>query len=145
MIIKQDLLKDRSLLLPAKFIENMEIKELTRAEEQIIQVLWDLGKAFVKEIIEELPKPKPAYNTVSTIIRILETKGFVDHEAFGKSHRYFALISKEDYTSYATNKLLNNYFGNSVENIFSHFVKEKKIDLKEADEILKLIEKLKNK
>jgi BlaI family transcriptional regulator, penicillinase repressor len=122
----------------------MEIKELTRAEEQVMQVLWHLEKAFVKEVIAELPEPKPAYNTVSTIVRILETKGFVDHEAFGKSHRYFPLISKEQYKSFATEKLLNGYFGNSVESMFSFFVKKEKIDLKEANEILKLLEKLKN-
>jgi len=121
----------------------MEIKELTKAEEQIMQVLWDIGKGFVKDVIEQLPEPKPAYNTVSTIIRILETKGFIDHEAFGKSHRYYPLVSKEDYKSFATGKLLSNYFSNSVENMFSFFVKEKKIDLKEADEILKLIKNLK--
>lgn len=123
----------------------MEIKELTKAEEQVMQVLWELEKAFVKEIIDQLPNPKPAYNTISTIIRILETKGFVDHEAFGKSHQYFPLIGREEYKSYATEKLLNSYFGNSVENMFSFFVKKEKIDLKEADEIMKLIEKLKNK
>ena len=123
----------------------MEFKELTKAEEQIMQVLWDLEKAFVKDIIDLLPEPKPAYNTVSTIIRILETKRFIDHEAFGKSHRYFPIISKEDYKSYATEKLMTGYFENSVESMFSFFVKEKKIDLKEADEILKLIEKFKNK
>ncbi len=123
----------------------MEIKELTKAEEQIMQVLWDLEKGFVKDVIDQLPEPKPAYNTVSTIIRILETKGFIDHEAFGKSHRYFPVISKEEYKSFATEKLLNGYFSNSVENMFSFFVKEKKLDLKEADEIIKLIEKLKNK
>lgn len=123
----------------------MEIKDLTRAEEQVIQVLWQLNNAFVKEIIDELPEPTPAYNTVSTIIRILETKGFVSHEAFGKSHRYFPLISREEYKRFAAGKLLNNYFGNSVESMFSFFVKEEKIDLKEADEIMKLIEKLKNK
>jgi BlaI family penicillinase repressor len=123
----------------------MKIKELTRAEEQIMQILWELEKSFVKDIIEELPEPKPAYNTVSTIVRILETKGFVDHETFGKSHRYFPIISKEEYKSFATNKLLNNYFGSSVESMFSFFVKEKKIDLKEADEIFKLMEKLKKK
>jgi BlaI family transcriptional regulator, penicillinase repressor len=121
----------------------MEIKELTKAEEQIMQVLWDLEKAFVKEVLDELPEPKPAYNTVSTIVRILETKGFVDHEAFGKSHRYFPKVSREDYKSFATNKLLNSYFDSSVESMFSFFVKEKKIDLKEADEILKLLGKLK--
>ena len=123
----------------------MDIKELTRAEEQIIQVLWTLEKAFVKDIIDELPEPKPAYNTVSTIIRILETKGFVAHEAFGKSHQYYPLISREEYKSFATGKLLNNYFENSVESMFSFFLKEEKIDLKEADEIMKLIEKLKKK
>ena len=123
----------------------MEIKELTKAEEQVMQVLWDLEDAFVNDVLDAIPDPKPAYNTISTIIRILETKGFVDHKAFGKSHRYFPVISKEDYKSFATGKLLNNYFSNSVENMFSFFVKEKKIDLKEADEILKLIDKLKNK
>jgi predicted transcriptional regulator len=123
----------------------MKIKELTRAEEQIMQVLWELKKTFVKNIINELPNPKPAYNTVSTIVRILETKGFVGHEAFGKSHQYYPLVSREDYKSFATQKLLTNYFENSVESMFSFFVKENKIDLKEADEIFKLLEKLKKK
>jgi BlaI family penicillinase repressor len=123
----------------------MKLKDLTRAEEQIMQVLWDLEKAFVKDILDQLPEPKPAYNTVSTIVRILETKGFIDHEAFGKSHRYFATISREDYRSFATGKLLSNYFSNSVQDMFSFFVKEKKINLKEADEILKLIGKIKDK
>ncbi len=123
----------------------MELKELTRAEEQIMQVVWQLKKAFVKDVIDQLPEPKPAYNTVSTIIRILETKGFIGHEAFGKSHQYFALVNREDYKSFATEKLLSNYFESSVESMFSFFVKEKKIDLDEADEILKLIEKLKHK
>ena len=75
----------------------MEIKELTRAEEQIMQVLWQLKKGFVKNVIDVLPAPKPAYNTVSTIIRILETKGFIGHNAFGKSHEYYPLISREQY------------------------------------------------
>jgi BlaI family penicillinase repressor len=123
----------------------MEIKELTRAEEQLMQILWQLQKGFIKDIIEELPEPKPAYNTVSTIIRILETKGFVDHKAFGKTHEYFPVISKEEYQNFATDKLMNGYFDNSVQHMFSYFVKKEKIDMKEADEIMKLIEKLKNK
>ncbi|WP_179412599.1 BlaI/MecI/CopY family transcriptional regulator [Mucilaginibacter sp. E4BP6] len=123
----------------------MEIKELTRAEEQLMQILWQLEKGYVKDIIEELPEPKPAYNTVSTIIRILETKGFVDHIAYGKTHEYFPIISKEEYQNFATDKLMNGYFDNSVKHMFSYFVKKEKIDLKEADEIMKLIEKLKNK
>ena len=123
----------------------MEIKELTRAEEQLMHVLWQLEKAFVKDVMEQLPEPKPAYNTVSTIIRILESKGFVAHTAYGKSHEYYPVISKDEYQNFATDKLMNGYFDNSVKHIFSYFVKKEKIDLKEADEIMKLIEKLKNK
>jgi BlaI family penicillinase repressor len=123
----------------------MEIKDLTRAEEQIMQVLWQLEKGFVKDVLDVLPEPKPAYNTVSTIIRILETKGFVDHNAFGKSHEYYPVVSKEDYKNFAADKLLTGYFDNSVDRILSFFVKKEKINLKEADEIMKLIEKLKDK
>ena len=122
-----------------------ELKELTRAEEQIMQELWNLDKAFVKEIIEQLPSPKPAYNTVSTIIRILETKGFVGHESFGKSHRYYPLVSKEDYRTFATGKLLHGYFDNSPRNMLSFFVEEQKLDLKDADELLKMLEAAKKK
>jgi len=123
----------------------MEIKDLTKAEEQIMQILWQIEKGFVKDVMDFLPEPKPAYNTVSTIIRILETKGFIAHEAFGKSHQYFPLISREDYKRHATEKLLGNYFGNSVESMFSFFVKEEKIDLSDVDEILKMINKIKNR
>jgi BlaI family penicillinase repressor len=123
----------------------MEIKELTRAEEQIMHVLWQLEKAYVKDVIDLLPEPKPAYNTVSTIIRILETKGFVGHTAFGKSHQYHPVVSKDQYQDFASDKLLSGYFDNSVNRMLSFFVKKEKIDLKEADEIMKLIEKLKDK
>jgi len=119
------------------------MKELTKAEEQIMQVLRDIKQGFVKDVISQLPDPKPAYNTVSTIIRILEGKGFIDHEAFGTTHRYFPIVNIEDYKSFASEKLLNSYFGNSVEKMFSFFIKREKVDLKEADQILKLIEKLK--
>jgi len=123
----------------------MEIKDLTKAEEQIMQIIWQIEKGFVKEVIDHLPEPKPAYNTVSTIIRILEVKGFIGHEAIGKSHQYYPLISKEDYKRHATEKLLGNYFENSVESMFSFFVKEEKLDLSDVDEILKMISKIKNK
>lgn len=112
------------------------MKELTKAEEQIMQVIWTLDKAFVKDILEKLPKPKPAYNTVSTIVRILEEKGFVDHETFGKSHRYFANISKPDYRTFATSKLLTGYFGGKFENLLSHFASEKNLSLKQLQDIL---------
>lgn len=123
----------------------MEIKDLTKAEEQIMQIIWQIEKGYVKEVIDLLPIPKPAYNTVSTIIRILETKGFIGHHAFGKSHQYYALISKEDYKRHATEKLMGGYFENSVESMFSFFVKEEKIDLNDVDEILKMINNIKNK
>lgn len=113
------------------------MNELTKAEEQIMQVIWNLDKCFVKEVIEQLPKPKPAYNTVSTIIRILEKKEFVSYNAFGKTHQYYPIISKEDYAKFKTNSLLGNYFGNSVEKMMSFFVKENKIDLSQIDELLK--------
>lgn len=119
------------------------MKELTKAEEQIMQELWKLEKAFVKDIIELLPEPKPAYNTVSTIIRILETKGFVAHDAFAKSHRYYPLISKDQYKEFAMGKLMQGYFNNSASSLLSFFIEERKLNLKETDELLKLIEKAK--
>lgn len=119
------------------------MKELTKAEEQIMQELWKLEKAFVKDIIELLPEPKPAYNTVSTIVRILENKGFVAHEAFAKSHRYYPVISKDEYKEFATGKLLQGYFNNSASSMLSFFLEERKLDLKDADELMKLIEQAK--
>ena len=122
----------------------MDIKDLTKAESQLMQVLWELKKAFVKEIINELPDPKPAYSTVSTIIRILESKGVISYEAFGKTHRYYPLITKEEYMRYEADKFLDNYFSNSVQDMFSFFVREKKIDIKDAEQLLKMIDNIKD-
>ena len=113
------------------------MKELTKAEEQIMQELWQLEKAFVKEIVDKLPEPKPAYNTVSTIIRILEKKGFVDHYAYGKTHQYFPLISKTDYTKSYFRNFLSGYFSNSFQEMVSFFAKEDKMTLSELEEIIK--------
>ncbi|MEI5984558.1 MULTISPECIES: BlaI/MecI/CopY family transcriptional regulator [Sphingobacterium] len=121
-----------------------ELKELTKAEEQIMHVLWEFEGGFVKDVIDQLPAPKPAYNTVSTIIRILETKGFVGHESFGKSHRYFPLIQKEEYKKLITGKLLQGYFENSASSMLSFFLEDKKLDVQELDDILKLIQKHKS-
>jgi BlaI family penicillinase repressor len=114
-----------------------EMKELTKAEEQIMQELWILEKAFVKEIVDKLPDPKPAYNTVSTIIRILEKKGFVDHYAYGKTHQYFPLVSKTDYTKSYFRNFLNGYFSNSFQEMVSFFAKEDKMSLSQLEEIIK--------
>ncbi|MBK5278053.1 MAG: BlaI/MecI/CopY family transcriptional regulator, partial [Bacteroidia bacterium] len=89
------------------------MKELTKAEDQIMQILWTLEKAFVKDIVEQMPSPKPAYNTVSTITRILEKKGFVGYKAYGKTHEYFPLISKDKYTKFYLNNLVSGYFNGS--------------------------------
>ncbi len=113
------------------------MKELTKAEEEIMQVLWKLEKAFVKDVIEELPEPKPAYNTVSTIVRILESKEFVGHEAFGKSHRYFPLITKDEYSKKFMRGFVSKYFSGSYQQLVSFFAKENDMSLGELEEVLK--------
>ena len=119
----------------------MKMKELTKAEEQIMQLLWEQEKGFVKDIIEQIPEPKPAYNTVSTIIRILEKKGFVGHNAYGKTHEYFPLISKESYRAVYMDKAISDFFSDSYSRLVSQFAQEEKISVSELKEIIKLIEK----
>ncbi|MFD2551156.1 BlaI/MecI/CopY family transcriptional regulator [Bizionia sediminis] len=116
-------------------------KQLTRAEEEIMQVLWQLEKAPVKNIIKQLPDPKPAYNTVSTIVRILETKGFVDYEKKGKGHVYFPVIKKQDYSNDSINSLVNNYFQGSFKSMVSFFVKQNDISLTELESLVNEIHK----
>lgn len=122
----------------------MEIRELTRAEEEIMRVLWQLDRAFVKDVLAELPESdatpaKPAYNTVSTIIRILEKKGLVGYTAYGKTHEYYPLITEEQYRRFQTEQLMSNYFDNSLKKLVSFFVNEKNVSLTEADEIIRLL------
>ena len=117
------------------------MKELTKAEEQIMLIIWQKEKCFVKEVLSELPDPKPAYNTVSTIVRILEKKNFVGYTAFGKTHQYYPTILKDEYKGLKTDNLLSNFFGGSKEAMLSFFVKEQKMDINELDEILKALRK----
>jgi BlaI family penicillinase repressor len=116
------------------------MKELTKAEEQIMQILWKIEKGFVKDIVPHFGNPKPAYNTVSTIVRILETKGFVWHKAYGKTHEYYPLISKEDYKKGFLKSFMSNYFGNSYQQLVSFFSKENDISVKELEEIKNMLE-----
>lgn len=115
------------------------MKELTRAEEQIMHVLWDIEQGFVKDIIEKLPHPKPAYNTVSTIVRILEKKGFVSHRAYGKTHEYYPAVSKEKYTAAFMKNFIKNYFDDSFQELVSFFTKDKNLSLSEMEEIVQSI------
>jgi BlaI family transcriptional regulator, penicillinase repressor len=119
------------------------MKELTKAEDQIMQILWKLEKGFVKDIIDHIPAPKPAYNTVSTIVRILEKKGFVGYKAYGKTHEYFPLIAKEKYTRFYLNNMVRGYFNGSVQNLVSFFAKENKMDVHDIDQLMKQLEELK--
>ncbi|NVK52960.1 MAG: BlaI/MecI/CopY family transcriptional regulator [Flavobacteriaceae bacterium] len=114
-------------------------KQLTKAEEQIMQVLWSLEEASVKDIIEQLEKPKPAYNTVSTIIRILETKKFVGHTSKGRGYVYFPMIAKDVYSNQTIHKVMDGYFGGSFKSMVSFFVKKNDMDIKELESILKEI------
>ncbi len=117
------------------------IKQLTKAEEDIMQILWRLEKANVKAIIDELPAPKPAYNTVSTIVRILENKGFVDYEKQGKGHVYYPIVKQQDYSNQSINKLVDNYFQGSFKSMVSFFMKKNDIGLNELESVLKEINK----
>lgn len=120
------------------------IRELTKAELQIMQLLWSKEKAFVNDIMDDLPDPKPAYNTVSTIVRILEKKGFVSHNSYGKSHEYYPVIERELYLNSYMGNVLQSFFSNSLPNLVSFFSKKEGISLEEADEIMKIIEREKS-
>lgn len=115
--------------------------KLTNKEEEIMKIIWRLKKVFVKEIKAEMKDRAPHYNTLSTIVRNLEDKGFVGHEAFGNTHRYFPLISKEKYRKQFINSTLMDYYDNSYKSMVSYFAKEQKISVEELKEIIALIEK----
>lgn len=115
------------------------MKELTRAEEQVMQILWNLEKGFVKDIVDAMPNPKPAYNTISTIVRILEKKGFIGHNAYGKTHEYFPLISKKDYTGTFLKGFIKNYFSDSYRQLVSFFAKDENLSVNEMEEIISLL------
>ena len=122
-----------------KSMEN-KIMELTRAEEEVMQILWELGKGFVKDIVEKMPEPKPAYNTVSTVVRILQRKGFVGYTAFGKTHEYFPLVAKDNYTREYVNGFVQSYFNNSYKGLVSFFATENRLSIRELEEIKALVE-----
>lgn len=112
------------------------MKQLTQAEEEIMQILWVKERAFVKEIVEEFPEPKPAYNTISTLVRILEKKAFVGHEAFGKSHQYYPLVEKEEYSKKYIDRFVDKYFSGSYKELVTFFTKEKEMNVSDLEKLL---------
>lgn len=114
----------------------VKIMQLTRAEEQVMQILWDMGEGLVKDIRDRFEDPKPARNTVSTVVRILERKGYVDHKSYGNVHLYYPIVSKEGYSRSQLFGLLESYFDNSFPAMASFFAREKDLSMAELDELL---------
>jgi BlaI family penicillinase repressor len=112
---------------------------LAKREEQIMQAFWTLQKAFIKEIIPHLPNPKPHYNSVATMVKILEEKGFLDHETVGNIYQYYPKVSREDYQKHAMKDIVKHYFGNSYPRMLAFFAKEQNLSEKEFNEILQMI------
>ncbi len=124
-------------------MKSKSIRELTRAEEEVMQILWSLEKAFVKDMLPHFEEPTPAYNTVSTIVRILEEKGFIGHESFGKSHQYYPVISKDEYSEYVINNITTGYFSGSFRKLLSFMAEKNDLSMRDIEEIKKEIKKKK--
>ncbi len=116
-------------------------RQLTPREEDVMQILWKLKKAFVKEIIEEMPSPAPPYNTISSVVRKLEAEGLVGFQAFGKTHQYYPILKRSAYRTRILKKIVSEYFSNSPESLLSHFVLEEQIDVDELEQLVKALKK----
>lgn len=116
------------------------MRELTRAEEEVMQVLWKIKRGFVKDILEHFEDPRPAYNTISTIVRILQDKGFVSHKAYGRTHQYYPLVTKDEYSKTHLKTFVKDYFSDSFKKMVSFFAREKGISIREMEEIMKIME-----
>lgn len=123
----------------------MEPRSLTKAEAEIMKILWQLGKAFIKDIIAQMNEPKPAYTTVATFVRILEKKGIVSHKTYGNTHEFYPLISEQEYRKYEVQQLVENYFDNSVTNLVSFFMKDDNLKKSDLDDLAAFIEKNKSR
>lgn len=121
----------------------VEMVTLTKAEERIMQILWKIEKGFINDILEHFPEPRPPYNSVSTIVRVLVKKEIVGFKAYGKTYEYYPLISKEEYRNGQLNRLTKNYFGNSLKQVVNFFSENKNLDMKEVEEVMKMLEEIK--
>jgi BlaI family penicillinase repressor len=117
------------------------MQKLTKAEEDIMQLIWDLGRGTVSDLLERIEEPRPPHSTVSSVVRILEKKGYVDHKAYGKTHEYFPIVAKEDYGRRSLTDVLRNYFDGSVSRLVSHLVEDKKLSANDVQEILDKLDK----
>ncbi len=113
--------------------------KLAKREEQIMQVFWELEKAFIKEVIPHLPDPKPHYNSVATIVKILEEKGFLSHETVGNVYQYYPLISREDYQQHFMKDIVSQYFDNSYPRMLAFFARQQNLSDTELNEIVQMI------
>lgn len=116
---------------------------LTKAEEPIMQILWKIEKGFINDILDQLPDPKPPYNSISTIVRVLVKKELVGYHAYGNTHQYFPLISKEEYRKKQLNKLVKEYYSNSLKQVVSFFSENKNLRQEEVDEVMQMLEEIK--
>jgi len=121
------------------------MKKLSPKEEQLMQILWRLKNAFLKDIWEQLQEPRPPITTTASIVKKLESEGFIDHETFGRMHRYFPKITKEDYRNSSVKSLVKNYFGGSPKQLLSYFVTKEKMDTEEITKLLEEIKKIEGK
>ena len=117
------------------------MKEITKAQEEVLKILWEIGEGVVSDVLEKFPDPKPAYNTVSTVIRVLEKKGYVSHKTYGKTHVYYPLVSKKEYAGYFFKDSLKHFFNGSLSQVVSFFASEKKASVTELEELKRYIDK----
>lgn len=117
-----------------------KMQKLTKAEEQVMQIIWDLNTCMVSEVLEKIGDPKPPHSTISSVVRILEKKGFLTHKAYGRTYVYSPIITRDAYSKFALGKMANNFFGGSVKRLVSFLVKENDLDLSEISELLNDLE-----
>ena len=124
---------------------NKSLQTLTKAEEEVMQIIWQLERCLVRDIIDQLGDPDMPHSTISSVVRILEKKGFVTHKAYGKTHEYYPIISKDEYAQQGVKSLLEKYFGGSPNKLVSFLVKSEDLNLKELNDLLKTADKTKDK
>ncbi len=112
------------------------IRDLTKAEEQVMHILWEVDESIVRDLVDRFPDPKPAYNTVSTVLRVLEKKAFVDHKAYGTTYLYFPLVSKKEYSKFQFTNLIKNYFNGSFPKMAAFFAQENNLSIQELEEMM---------